>query len=221
MKTIVYALLFFFPFVIFGQTAPLKVTVTDSKQKPYVGDQIIFIGQKSGKELIGKTGADGSFKINLPAGDIYTIKVKSFTAEKDYSTVEVPTLPEGQEFQEMQLQIMYEMSNSITLDDLHFETGKSSIKANSYEMLNQLADYLKNRSDLKIEIAGHTDNVGNEDANMILSQKRAEAVKNYLIKKGVPASRLTSKGYGESRPLETNETAQGRQQNRRTEIYIL
>lgn len=221
MKTIFYTLIFCVHFIGYTQTAPLKVTVLDTKNQPYVGDQIIFEGQNSGKEIIGKTGEDGTFVVKLPAGETYNIKIKSFTATQEYSTIEVPKIGPNESFGEMQMQIIYEMSGSFTLDNLHFETGKSDIKSGSYEMLNQLVEYLKNRKDLNIEIAGHTDNVGSPDNNITLSQKRAEAVKNYLIKKGISATRLSAKGYGENRPVASNNTPEGRQKNRRTEIYIL
>jgi outer membrane protein OmpA-like peptidoglycan-associated protein len=73
---------------------------------------------------------------------------------------------------------------------------------------------------MKIEIRGHTDNVGNDDANLSLSENRAKSVVNYLIENGITGDRLTSKGFGESQPVTTNETAEGKQQNRRVEFII-
>ena len=74
---------------------------------------------------------------------------------------------------------------------------------------------------MKIEVAGHTDNTGDPDANVALSQRRAEVVQNYLIEHGIDAGRLSAKGYGASRPQASNETEEGRQENRRTEFKIL
>ena len=74
---------------------------------------------------------------------------------------------------------------------------------------------------MKIEVGGHTDNVGDDDANMQLSQARSEAVVNYLIKKGVNSDNLIPKGFGETKPKASNDTAEGRQKNRRTEVRIL
>lgn len=79
---------------------------------------------------------------------------------------------------------------------------------------------MKWKEDSKIEIAGHTDNVGNDNDNMILSQKRAETVKTWLVKKGIQPQRIIAKGYGASQPVADNST-EGRQQNRRTEVRIL
>jgi outer membrane protein OmpA-like peptidoglycan-associated protein len=80
---------------------------------------------------------------------------------------------------------------------------------------------LKKNPSLKIEISGHTDDVGNEQSNLKLSQSRAEAVKNYLTEKGITADRLTAKGYGKSKPIALNSTEEGRKQNRRTEFTVL
>jgi len=74
---------------------------------------------------------------------------------------------------------------------------------------------------LKVELGGHTDNVGSDESNLILSEKRASAVVNYLVSNGITAERLSAKGYGESKPLDSNDTEKGRAKNRRTEFTIL
>jgi outer membrane protein OmpA-like peptidoglycan-associated protein len=87
--------------------------------------------------------------------------------------------------------------------------------------LNKLYKFLVDNAGLKIEISGHTDNVGTEQYNVELSEKRARSVYNYLIDKGIDPKRLSYEGYGESDPIATNETEEGRAKNRRTEIKIL
>jgi outer membrane protein OmpA-like peptidoglycan-associated protein len=77
---------------------------------------------------------------------------------------------------------------------------------------------LKEWGDVKVEVAGHTCNIGTDEYNMGLSQRRADAVRNYLISQGIPADRLTAKGYGESQPTADNSTREGRVQNRRVEL---
>jgi outer membrane protein OmpA-like peptidoglycan-associated protein len=106
-------------------------------------------------------------------------------------------------------------------DNLEFETGKSIIKNSSFESLSELADVLKKRSQYKLEISGHTDNVGLAAANLQLSKDRANAVKNFLIKKGIPANRLIAKGFGQTKPIADNRTEKGRQKNRRVEMKII
>ena len=104
------------------------------------------------------------------------------------------------------------------LEGLHFDTGKSTIKPQSYPILDEVLTVLKRNPDLKIRIEGHTDNVGDKAYNERLSENRAKAVKEYLLNAGISEERLTSKGYGYAKPVASNETAKGRAQNRRVEL---
>ena len=106
-------------------------------------------------------------------------------------------------------------------DNLEFETGKDIIKEESKPSLDQLAEVLIKRPTWKLEISGHTDNVGDDNANMVLSKKRAEAVKNHLIKDGVQADRLAVFYFGETKPIADNNTPEGRKKNRRVEMKIV
>ena len=105
-------------------------------------------------------------------------------------------------------------------ENLEFETGKDIIRTSSYASLNSLAMLLVKKANYGLRIEGHTDNVGSDTKNLVLSQKRATAVKNYLKKKGVDSSKLEDFGYGESKPIATNDTPEGRQKNRRVEMTI-
>jgi len=106
-------------------------------------------------------------------------------------------------------------------DNLEFQTGKAIILAESYESLNKLAELLVvKRPEWKLRLEGHTDNVGNDQNNLILSKKRSEAVKQYLIDRGVAAERIKAEYYGEMRPVADNDTEEGRQRNRRVEMEI-
>ena len=112
------------------------------------------------------------------------------------------------------------VGNNITLKNVFFNTAKWDVKADSYAELDRLVALLAEIPSLKIEISGHTDNVGSESLNELLSQKRADAVVKYLVEKGVDKNRLTAKGYGQSKPVGPNDTEQGRALNRRTEFEI-
>jgi len=224
MKTYLFILICLLSLNSIGQAspkAPVTVTVLDPESVAIANDKIVFVGQKTGKTITGITDVNGKFKVEIPAGDTYDIKIVAIGDDLDYNTLEIPTLPANAEFEEMELTIMYWLGDSFTLSNLNFETGKSTIKASSYSTLDELVDYLKRKKDLVILIAGFTDNVGEEDKNLILSKNRAIAVKTYLQKKGISEDRLKTEGYGESQPIADNSTAQGRAENRRTEVHII
>jgi len=101
---------------------------------------------------------------------------------------------------------------------VNFDTGKSTITPDSAKTLDDAAGALKLATDLAIEVAGHTDNVGTPEANQRLSQERAEAVRTALVARGIPGDRLTAKGYGQTAPVADNRTEEGRTKNRRVEL---
>jgi OmpA-OmpF porin, OOP family len=103
---------------------------------------------------------------------------------------------------------------------VYFDTNKATIKAVSFALLDDVAAALRDNPKLEVEIQGHTDSQGRDDLNKKLSQRRAESVKAYLTRKGVDASRMVPKGYGEDVPIADNRTAGGRSQNRRVEFVI-
>jgi outer membrane protein OmpA-like peptidoglycan-associated protein len=106
------------------------------------------------------------------------------------------------------------------MQGIEFETGKSTIKPKSYPLMDQIAQTFLDNPNYIIEVQGHTDNVGKPESNLKLSQDRADAVRNYLINKGVEAERMTAIGYGQDQPIEPNTTKQGRQKNRRVQFKI-
>lgn len=115
--------------------------------------------------------------------------------------------------------VVIQKDNLQILDKVYFSSGGSRIQRRSRRLLNQVAEIIKSHPDMpKLSIEGHTDNRGSPARNLVLSQKRAQAVRDYLERRGVPASRLEAKGYGPSRPIETNMTAAGREANRRVEF---
>ncbi len=108
----------------------------------------------------------------------------------------------------------------ITLGDVLFASGRSNLQVGATQDLGKLAAFLSEYPERTATIEGHTDNVGGEDYNQALSQRRADAVKAYLVNQGVAAERLTAYGMGEGSPTASNESAVGRQQNRRVEVII-
>lgn len=199
--------------------ATVSVHVADTKARPRKGELILLKSEKTGKEHSGRSDASGRFTISLAAGDHYTIRVKALTDTAQYGRLEIPALGEGESYTApFDVDIVYEPAQSFTLDQVFFDFGKATLRPESFKELTELVEYLKWRDGEKVEIAGHTDNVGKEADNLKLSQQRAGAVRNYLIKKGIKADRIVAKGYGASQPLADNSTDAGRQQNRRTEV---
>lgn len=109
----------------------------------------------------------------------------------------------------------------LQLKRANFDFDKAVVRADDMAALDESAATLKQRSDLKVEVAGHADSVGSEAYNMRLSLRRAEAVRDYLVGKGIAADRLSVKGYGESQPVADNATEAGRFENRRVELLPL
>lgn len=103
---------------------------------------------------------------------------------------------------------------------IQFDLGKASIKKGSYGLLNEIVQILKDYPDYDMTIEGHTDNTGNAAKNLQLSKERADAVKNYFISQGISAERLSSEGYGDTKPVESNKTAAGRAKNRRVAMDL-
>lgn len=104
---------------------------------------------------------------------------------------------------------------------VNFGLGSVRLKSEAYPVLFHAVQVLLSNPELQVEIEGHTDNIGSEKSNVRLSEKRANAVRNYLVARGVAASRLAIVGYGESRPIADNKTASGRAMNRRIQFRIL
>lgn len=109
----------------------------------------------------------------------------------------------------------------LELNDVHFDFDKSNLKPEAIAILDEAAELLTVHETVVIEVAGHTDAIGTDEYNQGLSERRAKSVYDYLVSQGINASRMSTKGYGESRPIATNETSEGRALNRRTELVVI
>ena len=154
----------------------------------------------------------------------YWIKVGSFGGtpnEVEHFTLYVLEMEPMK--QEIQANEMFETINKegfITLY-INFETGKADIKPESQSIVDQIGEMLRQNKDLKISVEGHTDNVGSEKSNQLLSENRAKAVMNSLIARGIDKTRLSYKGWGSTKPIADNSTEEGKAKNRRVEIVKL
>ena len=200
--------------------ANVRVIVTDYNDQTKKGETIIFENTATKASVSGVSDEKGEFETQLPSGETYLIKIKGVGNEQDYTQMEVPTLKKGQTMT-FTVNVQFEPPKTFTLDRVHFQSGKATLTKSSFKELNELLEYLQLKDNIVVEIAGHTDDVGEEEANLKLSQKRAESVRNFLISKGISAERVRAKGYGEAHPVSNNSTPEGRQMNRRTEVRIL
>jgi cytochrome c oxidase subunit 2 len=118
-------------------------------------------------------------------------------------------------------EIASDADKTIRLKYVFFETGSNTLDTKSRYELEEISTILKQNASVVVEVRGHTDNTGDAENNMTLSNSRADAVRIFLQNQGIPASRMVARGYGETLPLESNETAEGREANRRTELRIV
>lgn len=202
--------------------APIDVTVTDFKNNYLPQEIIVFRSALTNKEYQGITGPDGKFSTRLPAGDRYEIFILGFKDSTSYNVMDIPA-PQGNAYYKnpFKVDIQFQPAKTFVLENVNYETGKAELDEDSYPALDELVKYLVRRENERIEIGGHTDNVGTPANNLKLSTERAVTVMQYLISKGIDPARLEAKGYGLTMPLESNKTVEGRAINRRTEVKIL
>lgn len=194
-------------------TDPIKYLDAQIEITDNATGQILFTNQAN--------SVTGKFLLPLPSGKNYGIAVKKDGYLFHSENFDVPQTTEYQEiFLDIKLMPMTKDAK-IVLRNVFFDTDKSTLKSMSYTELDKLVDIMVKNPNMKIEIGGHTDNIGSKAHNLKLSQARAEAVVNYLISKNISADRLQFNGYAFDEPIATNDTPEGRAQNRRVEFKII
>lgn len=150
-------------------------------------------------------------------GREYWVHLGSVNGGDYYAIASITPEAMAQEVSANELMEQFDRQGYLRLD-VHFDTGRATIRAESASILDQAAAMLKQASSARVEIGGHTDNVGNAAANLTLSQQRAESVRVALVQRGVAAGSLSAKGYGDTAPVADNRSEEGRAANRRVEI---
>lgn len=202
--------------------APVNVTMTDFKNNALNNEIVVFKSKANSKEYQGLTDDAGKFSVRLPSGDTYEIFILGFKDSASYNFLEIPALKGNAYYKEpFVVDIQHLPAKSFVLEDCNFETGKANLEESSFTVLDELVAYLNRKDDERIELGGHTDNVGTAPKNLKLSEDRANTVRAYLLTKGIDPLRVSAKGYGMSKPVASNATAEGKAQNRRTEVKIL
>jgi outer membrane protein OmpA-like peptidoglycan-associated protein len=177
----------------------------------------------SGKQTVSQAETDekGNYFITLPVGKDYAFNVnrKGYLFYSDNFLLATHA-PDSVYEKNIVLQPI-EANASIILKNIFFDVNKFELKPQSQVELDGLIQLLNDNPSLKIEISGHTDNVGKPSDNLLLSNNRAKAVVSYLATKNIAPQRLTARGYGETRPIADNKTEEGRALNRRTEMKVV
>jgi len=218
MKSIIFSGLLLLGVIGFSNEGfKAQILVTDFDEEPIENVTIKFYSGKGEFLGDGLTNNKGQFSIDLAPGS-FTMKMFKGGEMVKESVLNIPPLEGRQVYNNVRIQILYEERTTFEIDDLHFATGSAEIQETSFAVLDRLATFILSEGGASYEIAGHTDNEGSASSNLLLSQKRANAVRDYLITKGVSADQLIAKGYGETQPIASNDTAEGKAQNRRTEL---
>jgi outer membrane protein OmpA-like peptidoglycan-associated protein len=216
--------------------AAVRLFVVDKNNAPIKGIAISLTAPDGKKYYTEETDADGFTEVLLPIGQSYGVVYLSLSKHDVSAKVDVANKPNLN----LKLTMRYKAYEpppappapapgapppppepGLVLDHVEFPTGKATLIGDSASRLDVVVEYMTHKKSVRIEISGHTDNVGDPKANKALSQKRADAVRDYLVSKGIDRARIESVGYGDSRPAAPNTTPEGRQKNRRIEAREL
>ncbi|MEI6123289.1 MAG: OmpA family protein [Bacteroidota bacterium] len=206
-----------------NQVTILKGKVLDEINLQPIG-AVIEITDNEKNEVIASfesNSSTGKYLISLPSGKNYGIAVKAPGYLFHSENLNIPPTTIYQEIERDIKLKKLEIGSTIVLNNIFFDFNKSVLRPESIPELERLIKLMNEFPTLKIEISGHTDNIGTAAYNKTLSENRAKSVVDYLVSKGILKDRLTFMGYGFDKPIATNDTDEGRQQNRRTEFKII
>ncbi|MDP4221014.1 MAG: OmpA family protein [Bacteroidota bacterium] len=199
--------------------ADLKGKVTDAKTgKPVQADVTVTDLGNNSVVTKTKTEPDGSYDVKVKAPGKYSV-----TADADnylFGSAYFDVDPEGRILRGDHDIKLSEASGKTRLL-VFFDYGKDELQRSSYPELERIVQLMRANPKMKVEIAGYTDSKGSPEYNLDLSKRRAESVKTYLVRQGISDSRITTKGYGEANPIASNDTDEGRAENRRVEFVVL
>lgn len=204
----------------------VRASVIDAETKKRLEAEVLVENLSTKQNIAKMATKEGSFLVCLPVGKSYGMQVSkkgyAFTSKHFDLLSENSTYPVEivLELTPIRQTVTSEPSKPIVLENIFFESGSAKLSEISFSELDQLVSLLKDNPARKIAIHGHTDNVGDTAANQTLSEDRAQAVVNYLLQHGIASDRLSAEGFGESRPIATNDNEVGRRQNRRTEFVL-
>ena len=209
--------------------AVLKATDTEAavrffvidKQKGPIEGIVVSLTSPTGKTYYTEeTDKEGFAEVLVPIAQTYDLVYLSLGRRNVAAKVQVRNEPRLN----LKLTMRYEReepTKPFVLEDVQFATGKATIKPDSFPRLDAMVEYMTHKKTARIEISGHTDDAGKKAVNKKLSQQRADAVRDYLVSKGIDADRIKAVGYGDEKPIAPNDTSEGRQRNRRIEAIAM
>jgi outer membrane protein OmpA-like peptidoglycan-associated protein len=194
--------------------------ILDKKTNNKVASPKISLVQKGSASPMTPAADGGSYKQDIPGFGWYVFNVTAegyLNATDSVQVIDENTIPVIKNI----MMNPIEVGVTVRLKNIYFDFDKTTLKPESFVELDKVVDFLKQNSHVSVEIAGHTDSKGSDDYNLNLSQGRSQSVVDYLASQGIDKSRLQAHGYGETKPIDTNETDEGRANNRRVEFTIL
>lgn len=217
---------------IFMSPEPIVIVrgkLIDAKTGAPIAAKIIYEQLPEGKE-IGVTQSNpetGEYEIRLPGGHLYGVRAEAEGHISENQNLDLRNVTKEGEVMSQDIQLepiavaKIEPDATIRLNNIFFDFDQATLKSESFPELNRIVELMNERATLEVEIAGHADATGPEAYNMGLSERRAKSVARYLNEKGIGSDRVKVTYFGETKPLESNETKEGRRKNRRVEFKIL
>ena len=189
--------------------------------EPIIAKMAFFDLASGEREALAVSDTTGSYTVSLPEAKDYAVEINASGYLYFLDILDLSSENGDEKIHRDFFLRKVEVGTKVVLDHIFFETGKAILQSASGDALDQVLRFLENNPSMKIEISGHTDNTGSIRINQKLSRERASAVVDYLVERGIPSEMLVFKGYADTQPVADNDTAQGREQNRRVEFKVL
>jgi outer membrane protein OmpA-like peptidoglycan-associated protein len=194
----------------------------DASKKPLAAE-VIVTDNESG-QVVGvfkSESKSGKFSLALPSGTNYGISITKDGYLFHSENIQIPHLAEFSEYKKDIFLHPFQAGSSEILKNVFFDTDKADLRQESKAELDKLYSVIQGKTNIHVLISGHTDDRSSHEYNQVLSEARAVSVVEYLVEKGIDKNKLFAKGFGETKPVKSNETDEGRQMNRRIEFMIL
>jgi outer membrane protein OmpA-like peptidoglycan-associated protein len=208
------------PIIPIAKKLLIKGTVFDKKTQQPVTAKVDILNKPNRATNFSLTAEGGKYEQELPGLGAFVVTASAVGYLNAIDSVDLINADESPLTKDLFLSPI-EVGTVVRLKNIYFDFDKTTLKAESYVELNKVVDFLTLNGRVEIEIEGHTDNKGSDEYNQNLSQGRSQSVVDYLVQQGIESGRLTARGFGESKPIDSNDTDEGRGNNRRVEFTVL